>query len=229
MLAGGLGSNVDTLPGLQRRRRMRWIGSMSIAAVLAIACGAGVYADASGVQGYGTATTEKPTQSSLARSREFINKMAIAGMTEIELGKMATERAANAEVKAFGQMMVKDHSQANEQLAQVASQLNVQMPQQLDRTHRDLVDRLSRHQGAQFDREYMAAMVHGHEEVLKELRARLANRLTSGARPSSRGSGPVGTTGMEQGEQALTAWAAKVLPTVEQHLQRAREIGEKVK
>ena len=207
---------------------MRWTGSMSIAAVLAIACGAGVYADARGVQGYGTATTEKPAQS-LVRSREFIMKMAIAGMAEIELGKMATDRAANADVKAFGQMMVKDHSEANEQLAEVASQLNVQMPLQLDRTHRDLVDRLSKHQGARFDQEYMAAMVHGHEEVLNELRARVANRLTSGARPSSRGAGPVGTAGTQRGEQALTAWAAKVLPTVEQHLLRAREIDQKVK
>jgi len=71
--------------------------------------------------------------------------------------------------------------------------------------------------------------VHGHEEVLKDLRARVGNRLTSAERPSSRGPGPVGTAGRVQGEPALTAWAVKVLPIVERHLERAREIDRKLK
>ena len=103
--------------------------------------------------------------------------MTIAGLAEVQLGKMATERAANADVKAFGQMMVKDHTQANNELKQLASQLKVQTPTELDQKHKELVDKLSKLQGSEFDREYMNAMVQGHQEVLGKLRARAETTL----------------------------------------------------
>ena len=172
-------------------------------------------------------------------AREFINQMTIAGMAEVQLGMQASERGTNPDVKAFGQMMVKDHSQANKELAQIAK---VQPPKELDAKHRDLANRLSKLQGAEFDREYMTAMVQGHEEVLKQLRAFTGNQLTTNApaeRPSGRatasqgeqtsaqrgtGSSATGTTGGTQGEQALIQWANKTLPVVQQHLERARSI-----
>jgi hypothetical protein len=160
--------------------------------------------------------------------------MAVAGMAEVQLGKMAEERASSADVKAFGQMMVKDHSKAGDDLKQVASQLQVTPPSQLDQKHRDLADRLSKLQGAEFDREYMMAMVQGHEEVLNKVRMRAGDRLTSNEpasdrRPPTAGApAAVGTTGNVPGEQALTQWAAKAVPTVQQHLERARDLQQKV-
>jgi predicted outer membrane protein len=180
----------------------------------------------------------------------FIEEMTIAGMTEVELGKMASERASNADVKAFGQMMVKDHSAAGKELAQVASQMQVKQPSQLDEKHKALSAKLSKLQGAEFDREYMAAMVKGHEEVAAKVRAFTGGSRTtstspagsdraaagaagaagtqaSGSRPA--GSDAVGTTGSGRGEQALNQWAMKTLPRVEQHLERARDVHGKVK
>jgi predicted outer membrane protein len=114
----------------------------------------------------------------------FVKEMAIAGMTEVELGKLATERAQSAGVKEFGQMMVKDQTQAGAEPARAAAQLNVPMPKQLDQKHCDLVDRLSKLTSAAFDREYMNAMVPGHEEVAAKLRAKTEakRRQTAGAR-----------------------------------------------
>jgi putative membrane protein len=155
-----------------------------------------------------------------ADSRTFINELTIAGMTEVQLGKMAMERAASPEVKAFGQLMVADHSKAGDELKQVASQLKIQPPAQLDQKHQDLADRLAKLSGAEFDREYMAAMVKGHEEVLSKVKAQ--------AGPSRPTDTAVGTTGGAEGARALTAWAAKAQPVVEQHLQRARDIQQKV-
>src|SRR5688572_22070456 len=80
-------------------------------------------------------------------AREFINDMAVAGMAEVQLGKMSADRASDSGVKAFGRMMVTDHSRANDELKRVASQLNVTLPMQLDQKHRDLADRLSKLQG----------------------------------------------------------------------------------
>ena len=116
--------------------------------------------------------------------------MTIAGLTEVQLGKIATERAASADVKAFGQMMVKDHSQAGDELKQVASQLRIQPTTQLDQKHKDLVDKLSKLQGAEFDREYINAMAQGHQEVLGKVRARVEAKVP--APGAAAGEHPVG-------------------------------------
>ena len=68
-------------------------------------------------------------------------------------------------------MVVKDHTRANTEVTQIAKQLNVTPPTQLDMKHRELIDRLSKLKGAEFGREYVTAMVMGHEEVSAKLRA----------------------------------------------------------
>jgi predicted outer membrane protein len=191
----------------------------------------------------------------------FVNDLTIAGLAEVQLGKTASERSTNADVKAFGQMMVKDHSAAGNELKQVASQLKIQPPTQLDQKHKDLADRLSKLQGAEFDREYMNAMVQGHQEVLGKLRARADAALpaphggAAGDHPAAQPSAEKGlpstttnsnkpvaqdpaiarsqagkgaTTSHGQGDAALTQWAAKVMPTVQMHLDRAKEIQQKL-
>jgi len=71
-------------------------------------------------------------------------------------------------------------------------------------------------QGNEFDREYINAMVSGHEEVAAKVRTRVEQKTAS----------PDAAAG--SGEQKLTQWAAMVLPTVQKHLEHAREIQKKV-
>ena len=126
-------------------------------------------------------------------------------------------------------MMVQDHTKANEELKQIASQLNVQLPTELGQEHRDLQEKLSKLQGAEFDREYMNAMVDSHENSVNRLedRANRANQTTSSAGTESPQA--TGTAGSNmQGQQALNQWATKTLPTVRKHLQQAEQINEKV-
>jgi putative membrane protein len=199
--------------------------------------------------------------------------MTIANLAEVQLGKMASEKASNSDVKAFGQMMVKDHTEANSELKQIAMRMNIQTPAQIDQKHKDLSDKLSKLSGAEFDREYINAMVMGHEEVLGKLRAEAgsaisgahsgaagaaaehggaADHSTSGNRDSGRlqrdqpnttdnssrptqdtaaarsQQGKGATTSGAHGDAALMQWAAKVMPTVQKHLDRARELQKKV-
>jgi predicted outer membrane protein len=93
-------------------------------------------------------------------------------MAEAQLGSIAVERGSSKDVKSFGEMMSRDHRQANQDLAQVAARLNIRPTSELDRKHLELIDRLSRLRGEEFDREYITAMVHGHEEVAGQLEAR---------------------------------------------------------
>lgn len=153
--------------------------------------------------------------------RNFVDAMAVAGMAEVRLGNLALQRAASPDVKAFGQMMVKDHAKANDELKQVASRLKLEPIAQLDRKHQDVADRLSKLNGPAFDREYMAAMVQGHQEVLTQLQAQTTSRPTTGAEASR-------TSGPGANEQGLTEWAAKTLPVVQQHLVQAQQLQQKL-
>ena len=234
---------------------MHRIWTAAAFAVFAIA-GAGMSADqGGGDQSTGAARAER-SSGDRADTREFINAMAIAGMTEVQLGKLAAERAQNADVKAFGQMMVKDHAEAIDELKQAASPAGVQLPTQLDEKHRELADRLMKLQGEAFDREYMKAMVEGHEDVADQL-LRQAGWIgtstrngstaaapsatgTSGTTGAGANSGATATTGTVSNASGADAsgsgsadtnvktWAMKTLPVVQQHLQRAREIHDTV-
>jgi putative membrane protein len=197
----------------------------------------------------------QPTSAAQTDSQQFVRDMVIAGIAEIQMGQMASQRAQNEEVRAFGRRMMDEHGKANEELKEVASQLNVTPPTELDEKHLELRQQLSQEQGLEFDRAYIDAMVDSHEEVVNKLKARAGTQMTSanpaGARaPQSAGaaterdtaeagagasaqagaatsSGAVGTAGSDAGEQALTRWAAQTLPVVTSHLEQARELQKR--
>jgi|SRR5215813_11482355 len=64
--------------------------------------------------------------------QNFAKKAAEGGLAEVELGKLATEKASSDDVKKFGQRMVDDHSKANDQLKLLASQKGINLPSDLN-------------------------------------------------------------------------------------------------
>jgi putative membrane protein len=73
-------------------------------------------------------------------------------MAEVTLGKMATQQAANEDVKKFGQRMVDEHGKANEELKKLATSEGVTLPTELDPEAKALQQRLGKLSGAEFDR-----------------------------------------------------------------------------
>jgi putative membrane protein len=136
----------------------------------------------------------------------FAKEAAIGGMAEVELGNLAKQNAASADVKQFGDRMVTDHSKANDELKQWASQKKVTLPADLDAKHKALKDRLSKLNGAAFDKAYMHEMVMDHKQDV----AAFKKESTSGK------------------EADLKAWAGKTLPTLEDHLKMAQDTASKV-
>jgi len=61
-----------------------------------------------------------------------VKKAAQGRMAEVEMGKLASERASDPDVKKFGQRMVDDHTKANDQLKQVASSKNITLSESLN-------------------------------------------------------------------------------------------------
>lgn len=224
---------------------MKRYGFLSIALVAAITLGCNANdsreANAPSGSAVGTAGTADRNAVS-AGDRDFVRDVSIASMAEIELGRMASERGANAAVKKFGQMMVDDHTKASDKLKPIASQHNIPLATELDDKHRDLRDKLSKLQGAEFDREYMDAMVDGHEDVLdklgsrvdkaslEEYRASVTDRVTGEkvkAEVDAKAILP------EKSDNAVTMsineWAAESYPVVQAHHVAAKALQDSVK
>ena len=101
-----------------------------------------------------------------AADQKFMDKAAQGGMAEVEMGQLAEQNGGSQNVKDFGKRMVDDHSKANDQLKQLASQKGVTLPTGLDAKDEATKNRLSKLQGAAFDKAYMKDMVSDHSKAL---------------------------------------------------------------
>src|SRR6266498_3785328 len=77
----------------------------------------------------GDSTNKKAGMLGVSESTaSFMTGVADVSMTEVKLGQLAQEKGSNARIKAFGQMMVNDHSKANDELKSLAGKKNVSLP-----------------------------------------------------------------------------------------------------
>jgi len=129
--------------------------------------------------------------------QQFIEKAAIANMAEIQLGQLAATNAQDPQVKQFAQMMVTEHTQALDQLRSAAGSST--LPSSLDKKHQKLQDKLSKLQGADFDRAYMDAMVDAHKDTVKLLSKRAGNDHARGGDSSSHDQSAMAGTGSASG------------------------------
>jgi len=149
-----------------------------------------------------TSTMTPPAQPLNKDDSEFVTKAASGGMMEVELGKVAQEKAKSQRVKDFGSMMVRDHSQANDELKSIASSKNFTVPSAMLEDHQKHVDELKKKSGDDFDKAYMKMMLDDHKKDVSEFK--------------------------ETSEKATDAdiknFATKTLPVLQKHLDSAKAI-----
>jgi putative membrane protein len=149
----------------------------------------------------GTSTAKNATVS----DRTFMKKAAEGGKAEVELGKLAQEKAASPDVKQFGERMVSDHTKAADQLKQVAEKEGVTLPDKLNAKDAATKARLEKLSGEAFDRAYMRDMVKDHTQDVAEFR----NEAKNGKDPN------------------VKDFASQTVPTLEDHLKEAKSIAPK--
>jgi putative membrane protein len=137
-------------------------------------------------------------------TKRFMTKAAQDSMAEVELGKLAQEKGQGAEVKNYGQKLVSDHTKANDELKALASDKGVTLPTSLGAEHKATKARLEKLSGAAFDRAFRDVMVADHQKAVALFR----KQAHSGK------------------DRDVKAWAAKTLPTLEEHLKMARDISQ---
>lgn len=104
------------------------------------------------------------------KDREFLKSSAQGSMSEIQMGQLASDKGSNAEVKAFGQKMVTDHTLLMNNLKPFADKMGVPPPTALAREDQAELDKLNGLSGEEFDKEYVAYMMKDHAMDLKEFR-----------------------------------------------------------
>src|SRR5215831_12149529 len=72
--------------------------------------------------------------------KSFAMKAADGGMAEVELGRLAVQKAGSDRVKQFGQKMVDDHSKANDALKAAADREGIQLPAETGAKNKKLMD-----------------------------------------------------------------------------------------
>ena len=145
---------------------------------------------------------ESSPNSLSSRDSNFVMQAAQTGMLEVQLGKLAVQRGSSAGVKQYGQQMVEEHTQKNQELMQLAMQKGVEVPTEMSSQNKALGDRLSGLSGTSFDAAYKQAMIDSHNQAIALFQAQ-----------SQQGQDP-----------ELKAWATKTLPNLQAHLQMVNQM-----
>ena len=138
----------------------------------------------------------------MASARKFVKEAAEGSATEVALGKLAQEKGSSDAVKQFGKRMVEDHSKASEDLKHAAEMAKIPVPSETPKKARKTQDKLSKLSGVEFDRAYAKTMVSDHKEDVKAFE----REARDGAVPP------------------VKNFAAKTLPTLQEHLKLAEEL-----
>lgn len=141
-----------------------------------------------------------------SQDKMFVDEAAKGGMLEVMLGQIAEKNASNANVKAFGKMMVEDHGKANAELKSWATAAGYTLPTSLDGDQQKMVNELNAKTGAEFDKAYTEMMVMDHKEDIAAFK-----------KESMEGTGDV------------KAFATKMIPTLEMHLTKVEAAKMAVK
>jgi predicted outer membrane protein len=139
---------------------------------------------------------ESKTAQNMPTDEAFLKKVSGINLAEIELGMLAQKKGSNDAIKQFGKLMVSDHSDAETATKQLASDLNVMIPEKPGKDVADIESRLSSMGGAQFDEDYIHHMVAGHNGAV----AMIENEIEHGKNPK------------------IKEFAETILPTVQDHL-----------
>jgi putative membrane protein len=162
-----------------------------------------------GSQHGGAPATSSASSSSASRlsalDGEFVMRAAQSGMAEVEASRMAVTRASSPEVRDFAQTMIRDHTDANEQLMRIASSKGMPVARELNAQHRAQLNALAALQGAQFDRAYVQQMgVQAHQEAVDLF-----------SRQASQGTDP-----------ELRDFAQRTLQHLREHLAMAQQVSD---
>lgn len=135
---------------------------------------------------------------------QFLMDAGRDGRAEVALAELAQQKSTNPGVTGFAEQLMKDHTEANQQLTTLATAKNVSVPAANPEQESEKAS-LSKLSGAAFDRAYITAMVKGHTKAVDLF-----------------------TKAAGSGDSDIKSFAQKTLPTLKNHLEMARKLQSSV-
>jgi putative membrane protein len=137
-------------------------------------------------------------------AQDFVNKVAISDMFEIQSSQLALSKQPDKDTKPFAQKMVTDHQKTSKELKSLidGGKVKATLPSALDAEHQKILDDLKAKSGKDFDQSYDQIQVKAHQDAVE-----LFNAYAKGG-----------------DDPELKKWAAKTLPNLERHLTMAQKL-----
>jgi putative membrane protein len=157
---------------------------------------AGLSPDTPGLETARPAADHSNTQDKL-----FLRQAALGNQAEVELGRLASKKAASPPVREFAQHMVEDHGKSGDLLRKAGRGVNANIPQELDPEHQTVRTKLEKASGKDFDIAYMGSMIQDHQRTANLLQWQITNGQS----------------------EPLKKYAADTLPDVMEHLELAKQ------
>jgi putative membrane protein len=136
----------------------------------------------------------------------FAQAAAAGGMMEVEVGNLAQKNSKNKAIQDYGKMLVNDHTILNNELKDIANQKNITLPSTVTSEQQDKIDKLSKETGSAFDKDFISMAINDHQNDIADFK-KSENNLT---------------------DQDLKNFIVKALPTLQKHLDKAKEIKKKM-
>jgi len=133
--------------------------------------------------------------------KAFLKKAAKAGMKEVAVSQAVMDNLASADVKAFAEKMIADHTAANIELANLAATKGVQLPPQDPDIYTDWSKKTD-----DVDRKYVKEMLSDHEDAVKLFKK-----------------------ASESKDPEVAAFAQKTLPVLEHHYMMVQDLNVSLK
>ena len=128
------------------------------------------------------------------------------GMTEIAASKLAVTNSKNPQVVSLAQMIITDHTKADSTLKWMENDKLITEKDTISGEHQEMLDSLSKKSGADFDKAYIAMMIHDHKEAIELF-----------------------TDASSDKNQTIQDFASQTLPTIQMHLDKAKDIESSLK
>src|SRR4051812_33828995 len=145
-----------------------------------------------------------PAGTSAPSAQEFVNKVAISDMFEIQSSQLALSKQADADTKPFAEKMVQDHQKTSTELKSLVERGKVKatLPAALDAEHQKMLDDLKAKNGKDFDQSYDQVQLKAHRDAVALFEAY--------------------AKGGDNAE--LKGWAGQTLPHLKEHLSMAEKL-----
>lgn len=152
---------------------------------------------------HGMAEEKKTTLNSA--DERFVKNEVTAGKAVVKLAGLGAKKTERTDIRAFAEMLVTDHSKANEELTKLAETKGVELSAEADTKHEETYQKLENESGPNFDKAFLAEVVSGHKKCVSDFEK----------------------ASQEAKDDDLKAWAEKMVPALKAHLEKAKELSTK--